>query len=158
MSYNPNGPRNTVGTSLGTSRTELESTTGRTTMPGGQQGTESTTDTLRNKASELGARASEAGAQVRERAAEIGHQVSDRASQGVHSVGERMSDMANSLRERAPESVQPYADRAANTLERAGEYLQTSTLNDFFDDMSSVVRRNPVPAMLTGVAVGFLLA
>jgi len=165
MSYNPNGPRNTMGTNLGTSstsgtpgtggfttpRTDYDVTTGTVRSTSVESTTEPAAEGLRQKAEHL-------ASNVKDKASQLGSQVSDKANAAVSSMGEKMSDVASALRERAPESMAPYADRAADTLERAGNYLAHGDFGDYFDDVSGLIRRHPVPAMLTGVAIGFLLA
>jgi hypothetical protein len=144
MSYNPNGPRNTSGsTGYGTS-TPVQTAPVETHV-------EEAAESLRDKAEHF-------ASNVKDKASELGSTVADRANSAVNTVGERISDVAGALRDKAPSSLAPYADRAADTLERAGSYLQHSDFGDFFDDVSGIIRRHPVPAMLTGVALGFILA
>ena len=158
MSYNPNGPRNsgmmntgttgTTGTTgLGMNRTEIETPR---TIPVEGLGAE-TPESLRDRAQHL-------ATTVKDKATALGSQVSDRVNSGVTSVGEKMSDMANVLRDRAPDQIAPYADRAARSLERAGHYLQEQSMSDFVDDLSGIIQRHPIPSMLTGITLGFLLA
>jgi hypothetical protein len=50
------------------------------------------------------------------------------------------------------------ASRVADTLETGGRYLQEHGLSGIGDDFSNLIRRNPIPAVLVGIGVGFLLA
>lgn len=159
MSYNPNGPRNTMGSgTLGTSTTPSHGTgtsayegTSRTIPVAGQDSVEETAEGLRAKAEHL-------ASAVKDKASQLGSTVSDKAGAAVTSVGEQMSHLAGTLRDKAPTSLAPYAEKAADGLEAAGTYLQDSTMTEFFDDVTGIIRRHPMPAMLTGVAIGFLLA
>jgi len=161
MSYNPNGQRNNLGTTGATAGMGMPSSatsglgtiggTSRTIPTTTSESTESAAESLRGKAEQL-------ASTVKEKATELGCQVSERANAAVTSVGETMSSMAHSLRDHLPSSVPTYADRAADTLDRAGQYLQQQDLGDFVDDLSGMIRRNPIPSVLTGVALGFLLA
>jgi len=135
MSFNPNGPRSTTGTTFGAG-------TSGTTLP-----VETETEGLRMKAEHL-------ASTVKDKAAQFGSTVSDKANSAITSMGEKMSDMGHSLGEKVPTSLAPYAEG----LERAGQYLQRQDIGDFVDDLSGIIRRHPMPALLTGVAVGFLLA
>ena len=47
---------------------------------------------------------------------------------------------------------------AADTLERAGTYLQQQDLNDMRADLENIIRRYPVQSLLIGLGVGYLLA
>jgi hypothetical protein len=50
------------------------------------------------------------------------------------------------------------ASTLAGGLESGGHYLQEEGLQGIAADVTNMIRRNPVPAMLVGVAVGFLIA
>jgi ElaB/YqjD/DUF883 family membrane-anchored ribosome-binding protein len=95
---------------------------------------------------------------VKDKASQFGARVSERASEAVSSISARVGEAANALREGAPAAVAPYADRAADTVKRAASYLAEGDFKAYADDLSELVRRHPMPAMLTGVAVGILLA
>ena len=63
-------------------------------------------------------------------------------------------------RERAPATgpVANVADTAADTLDRAGTYLQQQDLADMRADLEGMIRRYPVQSLLIGFGVGYLLA
>jgi hypothetical protein len=46
----------------------------------------------------------------------------------------------------------------ANTLENTGRHLQKEGLKGIADDVTNLIRRNPIPALLVGLGVGFLIA
>jgi hypothetical protein len=46
----------------------------------------------------------------------------------------------------------------ADALESGGRYLEEQGLSGLADDFTGTIKRNPIPAMLVAVAVGFLLA
>ena len=50
------------------------------------------------------------------------------------------------------------ASGVASALDRTGDYLQDQGLSGMGGDFTNLIRRNPIPALLIGVAVGFLLA
>jgi hypothetical protein len=50
------------------------------------------------------------------------------------------------------------ATAVAEKLDVAGTYLQEKDLNHVLDDLSGMIRRHPVPALLIGLGVGYLLA
>jgi hypothetical protein len=45
----------------------------------------------------------------------------------------------------------------ADTMENAGKYLEDKNLHGMVDDMSGLIKRNPIPAVLLGLGIGFLL-
>jgi uncharacterized protein YjbJ (UPF0337 family) len=83
-----------------------------------------------------------------------------RAAQPVASVGERIGSLAETIREKAPHegAVGTAATAVAEKLDVAGSYLQEKDLNHVLGDVSSMIRRYPVPALLIGLGVGYLLA
>jgi hypothetical protein len=50
------------------------------------------------------------------------------------------------------------ASRVASGLESSGKYLQDEGLSGMAKDLGDLVKRNPIPAMLVGIGIGFLLA
>jgi len=107
-----------------------------------------TTDKLKDAASQTGQAVTHA-------AEAVGH----KAEQATASVGSGIQSLADTVRERGPTSgVFGHANEAvANTLEGAGRYIEDKNLTGMVDDMSNVIRKNPIPALLIGVGVGFLL-
>jgi ABC-type transporter Mla subunit MlaD len=97
---------------------------------------------------------------VKERATQVGSQVADRADAATTAVGERMTDAAQTIRQRAPSSgpIAEAADTAADTLQRAGSYLQEQDLSGIRSDLEGIIRRHPVESLLIGFGIGYLLA
>jgi hypothetical protein len=63
------------------------------------------------------------------------------------------------MRENAPEGkVGELARDAAGALDRSGDYLRRSDLYDVRGDLEALIRQRPIPALLVGLGVGFLLA
>ncbi len=71
-----------------------------------------------------------------------------------------MTDAAQTIRQSAPDSgpLAGAADSAADTLQRAGSYLQEQDLADMRADLEGMIRRYPVQSLLIGFGVGYLLA
>jgi ElaB/YqjD/DUF883 family membrane-anchored ribosome-binding protein len=105
-------------------------------------------------------KAQQAASDAKEKAQQIGNQVADRADAATTTVGEKMSDAASALRQNAPTSgpIADAADTAADTLQRAGSYLQEQDLSDMRADLENLIRRHPVESLLVGFGVGYLLA
>jgi hypothetical protein len=90
----------------------------------------------------------------------VASNISHKAEDTTASVGSGMRSLAGSLRESLPhEGMLGSASSAvADTLDRGGRYLQEEGLRGITADFTELVRRNPIPAVLIGVGVGFLLA
>ncbi len=84
----------------------------------------------------------------------------DKADSGVASVGSGMKSLAGTIRENAPHSgvAGAAASSVAGTLESGGRYLQEEGLRGIAEDMTDLIRRNPIPALFVGIGIGFLLA
>jgi gas vesicle protein len=141
-----------------------------------------TQDTLANKGGQLADKAKETAANVTDRAREVAANVADRAKDVASNVADRTKDMASSLghkaedathalgsgmqalggtvREKLPHGgvVGTAASSVANSLESGGQYLKEEGLSGMAEDVTNMIRRNPVPAMLVGVALGFIIA
>jgi hypothetical protein len=45
----------------------------------------------------------------------------------------------------------------ADTMEGAGKYLEDKNLSGMMDDVTGLIKRNPIPAVLLGLGIGFLV-
>jgi hypothetical protein len=86
----------------------------------------------------------------------IGHKAEDATS----TVGGGMKSLAGSIREHTPrEGMLGHATSAvADTLESGGRYLQEHGLSGVGEDVTGLIRRNPIPAVLIGIGIGYLIA
>jgi hypothetical protein len=105
------------------------------------------------KAKEMTATATE---KARGAAAVAGQRADDAAS----AVGSGMRTLAGTLRERAPRegAIGSASSRVADTLESGAHYLEEHGMTGMLDDLTGLIRRNPIPAMLVGIGIGFLIA
>jgi phage-related minor tail protein len=113
-----------------------------------------------NVAHKAGELASTVGSKVANTASNVASAVGDKAEGAVSAVGQGMSSLAGTLREKAPHGgiLGSAASTVAGGLESGGEYLREQGLSGMFDDMTALVRRHPMQALLVGFGVGFLLA
>lgn len=80
--------------------------------------------------------------------------------QPIAAVGEKIGSLADVIREKAPQqgAVGTAATTVAEKLDVAGSYLQEKNIDHVLSDVSSMIRRYPVPALLVGLGIGYLLA
>jgi hypothetical protein len=71
-----------------------------------------------------------------------------------------MQSFADTVRQHGPSSgmLGSATSAVADTLENTGEYLESHGLSGMAGDLTDMIRRNPIPALLIGIGVGFLLA
>jgi hypothetical protein len=96
-----------------------------------------------------------AGQKVQDAAHAAGHKAEDATA----ALGSTMKSAADKVRENAPHEgmLGRGAEAVASTLERGGDYLRERNLSGMADDMTELIRRNPLPAVLLGIGFGFLL-
>ena len=76
------------------------------------------------------------------------------------SVGSSIKQMGESLRSATPEDSMMHdaAGSVASTLETAGQYISEHGFDNMAEDMTNMIRRNPIPAVCIAAGIGFLLA
>ena len=86
--------------------------------------------------------------------------VGRKAEGATSAVGSRMQSLAGNIRENLPrEGLLGSASSAvAESLESSGRYLQQEGLKGIAGDLGNLVRRNPIPALLVGIGLGYLIA
>ena len=82
------------------------------------------------------------------------------ASHASESVGSGMESLAGTIREKAPREgmLGSAASTVADTLEQGGRYIKEEGISGMADDLTNTIRRNPLPAVLIALGIGFLLA
>jgi hypothetical protein len=71
-----------------------------------------------------------------------------------------MQSLAGTLRDRGPHEgmLGSASTTVAGALESGGRYLQEEGFSGMMDDVAGIIRRNPIPAVLIGIGLGFLIA
>jgi hypothetical protein len=117
-------------------------------------------DRAREMATNVGDRAREMASNVGNQARQAASAAGQRADDATHRLGSTMESLAGSVREHAPNSgyLGTAAGRVADSLESGGRYLREEGIRGVASDMTELIKRNPIPAVLFGIGVGFLLA
>jgi ElaB/YqjD/DUF883 family membrane-anchored ribosome-binding protein len=133
-----------------------------------QDKVKSADDYMAQKATGIGA---ERPHQTTDAGSEGGHQGNNLASGVVAAIGEKAHDVASAVSEcatGAKQSVQQMAHSAADSMTHAkdavvewgtdaakhsADYMRAGN-----DELSSVIRRNPMATLLVAIAIGFMLA
>lgn len=137
----------------------------------GQDAAAKTADHARDVASDVGQKAREVGGDVAQRARDVASDVADAgrsaanaagrtAEQAVGSTGQGLQSLAGQVREYGPNSgvLGQATSTVASGLEQGGQYLKEQGLSGMADDLTEMIKRNPIPALLLGMGVGFVLA
>jgi len=123
-----------------------------------------------------------AGGNVADKARDMARGAVETARDAATGVVDRARDVAGNVAERARDAAGNVADTARDwaqgavgavkdneVVNKAGEYVneawetgskyfQEHNFKDMAEDVAGVIRRNPIPAMLVGVGLGFILA
>jgi hypothetical protein len=105
-------------------------------------------------------KASSMASAAADKARDFAHTAGEKADTATSSVGHGLRSAAEGLRERLPSEgmLGSASSTVADTLESGGRYLEEKGLSGVADDLTGLIRRNPIPAVLIALGVGFLLA
>jgi len=94
-----------------------------------------------------------------QKAQDLAHTAGQKAEDATSSLGSGMKTAADKVRENTPHEgmLGKASEAVASTLEKGGSYLQDKNLSGMADDVTEMIKRNPIPAVLIGVGLGFLL-
>jgi hypothetical protein len=128
---------------------------------GGQikEGAHNMADKAKEVGSNIADKAKEVAGAVRDRAGAVADAVGEGADKGAGYVGECMEHLGRKLHDNAPSGfIGDAAHRVASGLESSGRYLREEGLSGMAEDLGNLIKRNPIPAILVGVGIGFLIA
>jgi len=119
-----------------------------------------TADQAKDFASHTADKAKDFASHTADQAKNLGTSAVNMADTATARVGGGVSSMADKLRDSAPREgmVHDAASKVADTLERSGRYLQEEGLSGMANDLTGVIKRNPIPALLVGIGIGYLIA
>jgi hypothetical protein len=149
---NPNAGRRDEGRFSGTSQFGTESRK--------QESASGIAERAKDTASSVAEQARSAASSAAHTARDVASQAGQKAEDATSSVGSGMQSLASSLRDKGPHEgmMGTATSRVADSLDSGGRYLQEHGLSGLGDDLTNLIRRNPIPAVLIGFGVGFLIA
>ena len=117
-------------------------------------------DTLGGSSGSWRQEAGEAMSSMTATAQEFGATAVNTASETATAVGGQMGSLAGVIRDHAPHegALATAATAVAGGLESASTYLQEKEYENIAADLTALVRRYPMQALLVGVGLGYLLA
>jgi hypothetical protein len=130
-----------------------------------------TMEKVKDTASNVMDKAKDTAANVADRAKDMASGAADTARDWASTAGRKaedalgtvaggMTSLAGTVRENAPREgmLGSAAGTVADALESGGRYLEQEGFSGIADDLTGMIRRNPIPAVLIGIGLGFLLA
>jgi len=103
--------------------------------------------------------AKDAASQVGQAVSSAAGTVGRKAEDWTAAAGQKVENLADTLRHSGPDKgmLGKANEALAEGIERTGEYLHEKRLSGMMDDMTDLIKRNPIPALLVGLGIGYLL-
>jgi len=116
--------------------------------------------TVGHVASQVKDKAQEVASSVADKARDMGTSAVKSADSAAATVGGKMHSLADTVKQHGPNKgmMGTASTAVADTLDQAGRYLEQQGLSGAAEDMTNLIRKHPVPAVLIGLGLGFLLA
>jgi len=91
---------------------------------------------------------------------DVSTSVAEKAEQATEAVGAGMESLGETIRAHTPKQgiLNTAGEAIADKLESGGQYLESHGLKGIGDDVTNLIRKHPIPVLLAGVGLGFLLA
>jgi ABC-type transporter Mla subunit MlaD len=111
-------------------------------------------------ASKAADKASNFASQAADKAGEYASKAGEKADNAASSVGGSMKNLADTVRDNAPNSgmLGAASEQVASGLETGGKYLEDKGLSGIGDDLTGLIKNHPIPAVLIGIGIGYLIA
>jgi hypothetical protein len=105
-------------------------------------------------------KAQQVAGSVASTARDMASRAAEKADDALATVGSGMSSLAGTIRDKGPHTgmLGTAASSVAGGLQAGGDYLQEHGMGDMMSDLTKVIRQYPIPSLLVGFGVGFLLA
>jgi hypothetical protein len=130
------------------------------TMQNARDAAAGAADKAKDLASSAVDKTRDAASAVADKTKDMASRAGQKADDVAGKVGSGLESAASSVREHGPQSgmLGSAANRVADTLESGGRYLREEGMTGLADDLTDLVKRNPIPALLLGLGVGYLIA
>ena len=129
-------------------------------MEKASEGAAAISERVSDAASFISDKAKAATSSVMHSAEDAASYVGKKTDDGIHAVGSGLKSLGDSVRHTAPERdmLKDGVCAVADTLENTGKYLEEGGLTNMAEDLTGLIKRNPVASLCVGIGVGFLLA
>lgn len=101
----------------------------------------------------------EAAGPLVQKAGEAASMLGKKADEATSAVGAGVASFADRIKGSAPsEGMFGHAAQSvADTIKEGGKYLEHEGLSGMTKDVADLIRRNPLPAVVLGVGLGYLI-
>jgi len=124
------------------------------------QAATSAADTLKNAASNAADQVKDMASNVSENVSKAGSYLDSRAEDATGAVGGGLKAAGEAIRQYAPQEGRfgQATSSVAQSLTDTGEYIEREGLSGICEDITSMIKNNPIPALFIGIGLGFLLS
>lgn len=133
---------------------------GQDLLERGKEAAGNAADRVKEEAGNVLDKVKDTASQAGQTLGNVASKVGEKAEDATASLGKGMENLGKKVREKGPESgfLGKATEGVAGALESSGKYLEDKNLSGMADDIASMIKRNPIPAVLVGIGLGFLLA
>jgi len=117
------------------------------------------TDKAKDFASQAVDKARDAASHVGEMASNVASTVGRKADDYTSAAGSGIKNFGDTIREHGPQEgmLGQATKTVASTTKEVGRYLEEEGISGMMEDMTTMIKRNPIPAILVGVGLGVLI-
>lgn len=115
--------------------------------------------TFQGAGSYAGRKADDAVTYAGQKAEDAASYASKKAEEAGSAAGSGLRSMGASVRAHSPESgmAGDAATAVADSLDSTGRYLEEQGISEMAEDLTNLIRRNPIPAIIIGIGAGYLI-
>ena len=124
------------------------------------QAATSAAENVRNAAGYMADHAKDAANTASKQVANAGTYLDTKAEEATAALSGGLKAAGDALRQSGPHDgrLGQASSAVAQTLSDTGAYLEREGLQGIGNDLTCLIKRNPIPALLIGVGLGFLVA
>jgi len=136
-----------------------------------QEAASKTADAARDLGHDAASKARDLGHDAAQKARDISHDVADAArsatsaatkavDNAASTAGQSLESFGDRVRDYGPRSgmMGQATETVAKGFEKGGQYLEDRGFTGMGNDVTEMIKRNPIPALLFGIGLGFVLA
>jgi ElaB/YqjD/DUF883 family membrane-anchored ribosome-binding protein len=101
------------------------------------------------------------GEQVARRGEELVDKASEKARETAETVGDKISGASDAIQGKLRETGKEVGEVVSAVSEKvrsSAQYLEESSVQEMVEDVTTLIKRYPIHAVIIGAGIGFLLA
>jgi len=117
-------------------------------------------ENVKSAASYVADQAKDVASNASKQAANVGSYLDSKAEDATAALGSGLRSASEAIRQNAPHEgrLGQASSAVAQTLSDTGDYLEREGLKGIGNDLTALIKRNPIPALIIGIGLGFLVA